>query len=260
MNAPASPLAAQLDSAMQWWELAGLSHDFHDDATDWLAPVEPLARPVETRSDRNAASNQSGEGPSRDEPVEEAETPAIDLLGESPPQDLASFRKWWLEAPGLDAIGPRGRVAPRGNSGAELMILVIDPEAGDGEKLLSGPQGALLERMLSAMGLDEDAIYLASALPRHTPMPDTAAAASAGMAAVLAHHIALASPKRVLAFGANILPLLGHELTRDVQSLREINQESGSMPLMVSEGLDSMMAMPRLKARFWRRWIEWSPR
>jgi DNA polymerase len=26
----------------------------------------------------------------------------------------------------------------------------------------------------------------------------------------------------------------------------------------VSETLDALMEMPRLKARFWRRWIEWS--
>jgi DNA polymerase len=27
---------------------------------------------------------------------------------------------------------------------------------------------------------------------------------------------------------------------------------------MAADGLDSMMAMPQLKARFWRRWLEWT--
>jgi DNA polymerase len=27
---------------------------------------------------------------------------------------------------------------------------------------------------------------------------------------------------------------------------------------MVSETLEAMLHMPRLKARFWKRWIEWS--
>ncbi|MEL7218294.1 MAG: hypothetical protein AAGK01_07675, partial [Pseudomonadota bacterium] len=68
----------------------------------------------------------------------------------------------------------------------------------------------------------------------------------------------LAAPKRILALGGNILPLIGHDLPKDPQSLREINLVNPPMPLLVSKALDSMMAMPQLKARFWRRWIEWS--
>jgi DNA polymerase len=138
------------------------------------------------------------------------------------------------------------------------MVLVIDPEEGDRERLLSGPQGRLLARILAAMRLADEAVYVASALPRHTPMADTAALAAGGMDSVTLHHIALVQPKRLVAFGANILPLLGHELTKDIVHLREINQNWGSIPLLANEGLDSLMSMPRLKARFWRRWIEWS--
>ena len=85
-----------------------------------------------------------------------------------------------------------------------------------------------------------------------------AAIANGGMDTVLRHHIKLASPKRIIAFGANILPLLGHDRAQDVTSLREINHDGASTPLLVSEGLDSLMSMPRLKARLWRRWMEWS--
>ncbi|EAQ30341.1 hypothetical protein NAP1_06175 [Erythrobacter sp. NAP1] len=138
------------------------------------------------------------------------------------------------------------------------MVLVLDPEERDSDRLLNGTCGQLLDRILTAMRLPEDAVYLASALPRHTPMADAATIAAAGMDAVTLHHISLVAPKRLIAFGSSIPPLLGHELTKDVSSLREINHEKRSVPLMVSEGLDAMMAMPRLKARFWRRWMEWS--
>jgi len=258
MTAATSPLAAELHAALEWWRMAGVDLEFADDATDWLNRDGSIVGEDAAEHAPNSTSDQ----PSRTHfaqsaPVKNTVT-RIDLLGEAPPQTLSEFHEWWLEAPGLDAIGPRGRIAPRGPANADLMVLVIDPEQGDRERLLSGPQGRLLARMLQAMGYGEDQTYIASALPRHTPMADTASLAAMGMDAVTAHHIALAAPKRLLAFGGNILPLIGHELPKDAPSLREINQTSASMPVMVSEELDSVLAMPRLKARFWRRWIEWS--
>lgn len=251
MNAHVSSLAAELDAALHWWQLAGVTHDFAQDATSWLAVDEP----EQALSAVREAAAKTAPVPAEPEPPK---VERIDLLGPQPPADLEAFRTFWLEAPGLDAIGPRGRVTPRGPANAELMVLVIDPEERDDDRLLSGPQGRLLSRMLQAMGLAEDAVYFASALPRHTPMPDCAALAERGIDRVVLHHIALAAPKRVIAFGSNIPPLVGLGPTKDILSLREINQKPASVPLMVSEGLDSLMTMPRLKTRFWRRWIEWA--
>ena len=242
-------LSDEITAAFAWWHDAGVDLDFTDDVTDWLAQPE-------------VADEQAGDAPRRTSPPPKAEpAPAqqkVDLLGPNFPQDLTEFHNWWLEEPGLDPIGPRGRISPRGKAGSELMVLVVDPEAEDRDRLLSGPQGRLLARALTAMGMKEDQIYLASALPRHTPMADGAALAQAGYTEVLLHHIKLARPKKILAFGTNILPLLGHNAAQDPQSLREINHDGARVPLLVTEGLDSMLAMPRLKARFWRRWLEWT--
>lgn len=251
MNAQISPLAAELDAALQWWQLAGVDCDFSEDATSWLN-----AEVGEEIAQTPAEQAPPAENKPADPQPQKIER--VDLLGPTPPADLQAFRTFWLEAPGLDAIGPRGRVAPRGPANAELMVLVIDPEQRDSDRLLSGPQGRLLSRMLAAMGIPEDETYVASALPRHTPMADCSDQAASGLDAVALHHIALAAPKRVLAFGTNILPLVGLELTKDTLSLREINQNPQSMPFMVGEGLESLMTMPRLKTRFWRRWIEWA--
>lgn len=138
------------------------------------------------------------------------------------------------------------------------MVLVTDAEVEDGEKLLSGPQGRLLSKILIAMGFDEASeVYVASAAPRHMPMVDGTALVAAGYAEVLRHHIALVAPQKIVSFGANILPLLGHDAAQDPNSLREINHDGGTTPLLASEGLESLAAMPRLKVRFWRRWLGW---
>lgn len=259
MNAPPSPLTAELDAALQWWRMAGVDCDFTDDATDWLAAKAP-AQVVSKGAAGSAGPNKSAASATAPQPEATGKTvERRDLLGESPPSSLEAFREWWLEAPGLDAIGPRGRVPARGRAGAAIMVLVVDPEQEDSERLLSGPQGRLLANILSAMGVDDEQTYIASALPRHTPMADTASIAAGGMDAVTLHHVGLVSPQKLLIFGAGVLPLIGRDVSEPYQSLREINHASSKVPLLMSEGLDSLMAMPRLKARFWRRWMEWSP-
>lgn len=258
MTAAPPPLARELAAAMDWWRNAGVDLDFADDATAWLREEEVAEPAVDAHDTANEAREPHSAPPQEKDATSVAPAARINLLGDEPPQTLEAFRQFWLEAPGLDAIGPRGRVAPRGVADADLMVLVVDPEQGDTDRLMSGPQGRLLDRMLAAMGIAEDRTYIASALPRHTPMADTAAIATGGMDEVLALHVTLAKPKRVLALGRGILPLIGHDRAQDHSSLREIHHGAATTPLLVSEGLDSMMSMPRLKARLWRRWIEWS--
>ncbi len=255
MNAPNPSLSAELGAMLHWWQLAGVDHDYTDDATDWLQDVAVAdAGTNPAKRDGSAKTN----APRTPEVKSEKVVKRADLLGDSPPATLEEFRTWWLETPGLDTIGPRGRVAPRGLASPELMVLTIDPEQSDTDQLLGGVQGRLLSQMLRAMGIAEDATYFASALPRHTPMADTQSLASGGLDAVTLHHLKLVSPQKLVVFGSSILPLIGKDVSNSDKSLREINQDPRNVPLLMSEGLDSLMAMPRLKARFWRRWIEWS--
>ena len=89
-------------------------------------------------------------------------TPRRDWLGESPPADLAAFQKWWMEAPDLSPSRGFPRVPPRGERGAKLMVLVPQPEAGDSVRLLSGPQGRLLDAILAAIGASAPAAALSA--------------------------------------------------------------------------------------------------
>ncbi|MEP1421867.1 MAG: uracil-DNA glycosylase family protein [Erythrobacter sp.] len=258
MTMPDPSLSSQLRAAMEWWELAGVDGDFTDDATDWLSDSGDHGVVDAASGGKNAKTKPQGLNQNQEPAPEPVKPTRADLLGPNPPADLDAFREWWLSAPGLDTIGPRGRVAPRGAANPELMVLVIDPEQGDRDILLSGPQGRLLSRIIAAMGIPQESVYFASALPRHTPMADTASLAASGMDEIMQFHVNLVNPRQVLALGAGIPPLLGHALTNDLSHLREINRKPSPIPLFVTEGLDAMMAMPRLKAKFWRRWNEWS--
>jgi uracil-DNA glycosylase len=265
-------LVREFEAALAWWQAAGVDCDFTDDATAWLAEAPLDAAPLASPGGASAAQGTSSRSRQSPEartprsaaplalaPEPAAAAPRRNRLGDSPPADLAAFRQWWMEATDLSPATGFARVPPRGNAGAALMVLVPQPEAGDGETLLAGPQGRLLSNILAAMGLDDSAVYIASALPSHTPMADLAALAADGMDAVTAHHVALVAPQRLLALGTGLAPMLGMgtEASGD-PALREINQAGRKTPAMVSETLDAMMNMPRLKARFWRRWMEWS--
>ena len=256
-------LIRELDAALAWWRAAGMDCDFHDDVTVLLAERMPDAGPGTAVSKGGRAALSGESGASQDSAIGRMVADAVpspapvrpDLLGDSPPQDLAAFRDWWLQASGLDTGGLYPRVPPRGAAGAALMVLVPQPEDDDAERLLDGAQGRLLANILAAMGHGEDGAYLAAALPSHTPMADFAGIAARGMDRVLLHHIALAAPKRLLVLGSGLGAILNAEKE---QALREINYGAGKVPVMVSETLEAMMDMPRLKARFWRRFMEWS--
>jgi len=256
-------LAREIDAALAWWHAAGVDCDFADDARAWLADPASLAP-----GDAAARGDPAQRGPAQPalvfsrQPGEEPVPPApsrTDYLGESPPASLADFQRWWMEAelPGQGTLHPR--IAPRGPEGASLMVVVPDPEAEDRSTLLSGPQGRLLANILAAMGLSEGECYVASALPCHTPLADLPGLARGGLDTVLARHIALVAPRRVVLFGKG----LGAFLPQDGgaggdESLRGINHKGPNAPVMLAETLASMGDAPALKVRFWRRWVEWA--
>jgi uracil-DNA glycosylase len=235
------PVAELVSAAFGWWRDAGVDHDFHDEPADWLAtPVVEEAPPP----------------PAPPEPVRARAAPVVAKLDlAAMPSDLAAFRDWWLAEPTLDDGRTAGRVPPSGQAGAELMILVPQPEADDGEYLLSGPQGRLIGAMLAAMGLES--AYLASVLVRPTPQPDWPTLAASGMGEVISRHVALVRPKRLIVMGGSILPLIGHDPSLSAHPIRSFNHEGGSVPLLATRD-PAMFERAATKARFWRDWLAWT--
>jgi uracil-DNA glycosylase len=237
----------QIAAAFDWWRDAGVDSDFTDDPRNWIAMEEA------------AAKTQAAPPPVRQfvAPAPDApETAAI--AASSIPADLPGFVDWWLSEPALDAGRVAGRVPPRGSAQPELMVIVPHPEAEDSERLLSGPQGRLLDAMLQAMGVAPDAAYVASALPRHTPHADWAAAAASGLGLALGRHVKLVAPRRLIVFGSNILPLLGNDPPNIPADSQQFNHEGMSVALLVARELGALLERPRWKAGFWQRWLEWS--
>ena len=222
--------AGDLAAALDWWRDAGVDLHYDDAPRSWLAKDEPVA---------TAAPVQHAPPP----PPEPARIMAknADL-----PATLDLFREWWLTDPALDGAAVERRVPPRGPAHAPLMVLVTEPESQDRERLLSGPQGMLLDAMLTALGIAPDSTYVASCLPRHMPLPDWAALQAAGLGEVVAHHVALAAPQRLLVLGNNISSLLGHDPAKTDNSFTHFNH-GGAM------WRPRTATMPARSSRTWPR-------
>ena len=243
----AHTLADQLAAAQDWWRDAGVDQAFSDATASWLREPE-----------EEAAGKTAAAPPQRVEVQSAPQRPKIGGETTSWPQTLEAFAHWWLTEPSLDSGGARPRIAPRGRQGAKLMVLVPEPEAEDSEMLLSGPKGRLLKNFLAAAGIDEAETYLAAVLPRHTPHPDWAGLAMDGLGTIVLHHVALAAPERLLVFGRDILPLIGHDPAQSPASLPEINHHGGSTPLLAERSLDFLLAKPAARSGFWQRWLDWT--
>lgn len=247
---PDMSLGDALEAALGWWADAGVDAAFVDAPQDWLAAetpapptrTAPALPPVEKRPQRVSA------------PGGTAQNIAEDRSGW--PQKFEDFAAWWLSEPSLTPRGAR-RLTPVGPQGAKLMVLVPMPAEDDGEVLLSGRCGKLLDGMLGAMGIDQGQVYRASALPARIALPDWAGLGASGLGAVLKRHIALAAPERMLVFGrSDISALLGHDLAHNAHHLRALNHDNGSVTAGFEYDLETLLAKPSWKAGVWQRWLD----
>ncbi|TCD05325.1 hypothetical protein EYB45_07555 [Erythrobacteraceae bacterium CFH 75059] len=218
-----------------WWRLAGVDQLYADEPAPLAAPPRD---PAEDGS--GGASATSAAHAENHQPVS-ASGPAARFGGEeaSWPRNLAAFRQWWLDEPLLGERGAYPRIPPAGERGAQLMIVVPEPEAEDRDALLSGPLGQTCRHMLRAMQIDPASAYLASALPRHTPLADFAALAKEGLGDILRLHITLASPRQVLVLGRSLHPLLVDDPA-----------------VFCGPGLEELRRSALRRRRFWARWLE----
>ena len=235
-----SSLASDYAAALDWWREAGVDCDYSDEPRGWLREPEIAAEPESAPPPRTVPRPSTR--PALDRAL--AREPGAPIGGDRArwPGDLTGFREFWLTEPSLDPGALGDRVAPVGEAGAALMVLAGQPDEGDREVLFTGEQGALLTHILRAMALDESETYLASALPRVTPMPDWDDLAARGLAELTRHHIALAKPVRVIIFGKG--PSM---LARDT-----------GVPTLVAPQLETLARSAAHKRRFWTQWLEWS--
>ena len=244
----------ELSGVLAWWREAGVDCSFADDAEGWLElpeePAEKTPPPPKVEAPRPTTPLQRA--------LDGAERPAIGGARASWPDELDAFRHFWLTEPNLAEGALSMRVPPRGEVGARLMILVPQPEDGDGERLLDGQLGSLVASFARAAGLSDADLYHASVLPRTLPLPDWAELAQRGLAEVTRHHIALAKPQRVLVFGRGLTPVFTRVFAPEEAAPPALDLPGGSVPLMIAPRLDRLMRMPGHRKHFWNQWLDWT--
>lgn len=241
-----------IGAALDWWREAGVDLDYGDAPQDWLAAA---------RERKAEAAPAPAHVPDMAGPEAAAATARPQVGGDRAqwPGTLEDFAAWWLTDSTISDAPAARRVLPSGPAGAPLMVLVPMPEAEDGQVLLSGPQGRLLDAMLAAMGFSRDAVRIASALPARIAAPDWHGLKEAGLGAVVAHHVALSAPKRLLVLGrSDVSPLLGHDPAKSAPFEPVVNHEGASLAAFADYGLEAMLARPALKAGVWSRWLGWT--
>lgn len=243
-------------AALDWWREAGVDCDFADDATDWLA--ERVAEPVASRAGEPSAAPpvQAPRAPVPPPPVENASPVRFGGEEHSWPTSLPAFADWWMIEPSLEAGGTGPRVPPRGVAEPDLMVIVAHPEEQDSASLLSDIQGRLLAGFLRAAGIAPERTYVASLLPRFTAAPDWPHLAAIGCGVVLAHHIDLVQPKRILFLGRNIPPLLGHDMAQEGKTLRCFNHKGRSFPCVEGQGLARLLRSAAARRALWQSWLD----
>ncbi len=235
-----SSLASDYAAALDWWREAGVDLHYAEEPAAWLREPEAETAPDPAPPPRTVPRPSAT--PALDRALSREPGAAIGGDHARWPGDLATFREFWLTEPSLDPGALAERVAPMGEQGAALMILTGQPDEGDREALFAGEQGALLSRIFRAVGIAESDVYLASALPRCTPLPDWDDLAARGLAALTRHHIGLAKPRRLIVFG---------------RAPEMLARESG-LPTLAAPQLETLARSAAHKRRFWNAWLEWS--
>lgn len=220
--------AADAASLLGWWQEMGVDTLIDETPVAWLdrgrvrSPQEPIAAaPAEIRM----------------------------------PGTLPAFARWLHESPDIPEAGPPARrMALSGNPAAPLMVMVDMPELGDPDAgyLLSGDVGDLFDRMLAALHLDREAVYLAALCPGRVPTGLVPPACEPRLAEIARHHIALAGPKQLWLMGSAVSrAILGMDLQQARGTLHEINHENGSIEVVVSFSPRFLLQSPRRKADAW---------
>lgn len=240
--ASSSALRRGVSAMLDWWGEAGVDYTFRDTAEGWLQdPQEQsngeialsAAKPMETAAARRASRNEAH--------IADAAPPPLGGDRSDWPGDLASFRQWWLTEESLGERGAFPRIAPAGEAGAAIMLIVPEPEEVDRDRLLSGPNGATARLLLRATGIAPASAYFASVLPRYTPLADWNGLAARGLGDIVRHHIALVEPRRVLALGRPIAKLFDKDEA-----------------VFCAPGLHELQRSAQRRQRFWRSWLEWT--
>ena len=222
-------------SALAWWRDAGFDTLIEEMPQPWLGRMAAARLPETPASTRQHV------------PV--AEKPA------ALPETLDALIAHLLTSTDLDEAGPvSGRIAASGAAGSAITILIDMPEAQDAANgmLLSGESGILFERMLAAIGMTRDSVYIAALCPGRAPGGILPESSLPRYAALARQHVALSGAKRVWGMGqAANRALIGADARAGTAGLHKINHEGVMMEAVASFSPRFLLGQPKRKAQAW---------
>ena len=218
-----------LASALEWWRDAGVDVLVDDAPRDWLAKPAP-------------------------KPAAGAPAAVTETIAEVLPGTLDAFIAWRMGDAVPEANWLTSRTGPRGPANADYVVLTDMPEAGDGERLMDGPEGRLLDKMVAAVGLARETVYLAPLafarpLTGRIPPED-----EARLLQLARHHLTLLRPKRLLLLGqaaSRVLPEA--DGSYGATSLHDINLFGADTKVAACPHPRLLMERPAAKREAWKQ-------
>jgi uracil-DNA glycosylase len=236
--------ARDASSLLGWWHDAGVDMLVDEVPVPWLerlaAPIIAAPTAAVSRGHRVVA-----------EAVVEAPKPRAPL-----PDTLPAFTRWLIEAAEIPGVGPASqRLGPQGAADAEMMILVDMPEAGDVQagRLFSGEFGDMFDKMLAAMDLSRETVWLATLSPGRTASGAIDKDMLPRLAEIARHHIALVAPKRLWLLGEAVSRAILEMEPRQARGrLEKINHANGTVTAMTSYHPRLLHQHPARKREAWQ--------
>ena len=173
------PISDRSDAAalLGWWIESGVDVATSEEARGWRKQTPP---PATTQNRSQSVIRES----------------------EAMPSDFVAFRNWLDRSPGLPLATPGARrVLPRGEAGAEIMLMTDVASTEDDGEPIGGEAWLLTGRMLAAIGFSADQAYLANLSCFSSPGASLSGAELDRCVEIARRHIALAAPKRLILFG-----------------------------------------------------------
>lgn len=211
-----------LASALEWWRDAGVETLQGDEPRDWLA--------------RPAAASQAA-----------AQDAAVAAPVEILPTTLEDFVTWRLGPAAPESGWHAPLIAPSGPAQPKLVIFSDMPCAEDKEALMSGPTGILFDRMLAAIGLDRESVYLGSLAVARPLTGRVPPEQQARLIQLARHHLNLLKPERLLLFGK-----AAEQLIDGVDGSGDINLFGCTTRVVASYHPRFLLERPAAKSEAWK--------
>ncbi len=215
-------------SALDWWDAAGVDMLVEDEVRDWFAKPAPLR-------------------------AEPQPAPAVAAAPATLPQTLPELIAWRTGEAAPEAGWHTPFITPVIAAEAAWTIFVDMPEPEDRETLWSGPAGALLDRMLAAVGLSRDSVQLVP-LCFARPLTGQLPADAAPKLVELAHHfLSLVQPTKLLLLGhAATRAVLGPEAWPPELRLHDVNRYETTTQVVATYHPRSLIERPAAKSETWK--------